>query len=73
MILSIVHLSDIHLRVSGNSVMEKLEQLAEVITGDTQGSDVILLIATGDIAHSGKPSEYKVAEEFFSQLRKRVK
>ena len=73
MILSIIHLSDIHFKVSANSVIGKLDKIANVITGETQGSDAIISISTGDIAHSGKPEEYRIASEFFTRLETLVK
>lgn len=73
MMLSIVHLSDIHFKVGSNPIMAKLNKLVELITGESQTSDAILMIATGDIAHSGQPEEYKIATKFFSDLKTLLK
>src|SRR5688572_32132242 len=67
--LSWLHISDIHVRESQawsqDVVLSSLLEDIKTRYGPT-GPDLIFI--TGDIAFSGKPKEYEIAEEFVRKL-----
>lgn len=69
-ILSWLHFSDLHFSSSDefdrSIVNETLWQ--DLKRWGDQGLQPNFIFVTGDIAHSGKPEEYKLAGEFFDQL-----
>ena len=70
--LGILHLSDLHLRESANAVSDK----AADIVGAFQSADPLvndcIVIITGDLAFSGKSSEYCQAIQFLEDLKKHL-
>jgi 3',5'-cyclic AMP phosphodiesterase CpdA len=69
--LTWLHISDLHFRASqtynANVVLRALlRDIAERIQADGLRPDFIA--ATGDVAFSGQPDEYKLAREFFETL-----
>jgi hypothetical protein len=70
MSLTWLHVSDFHIRsrdpydrdVVLRALVESVGQYAQ------RGRVSELIFATGDIAHSGKPAEYEIAERFFDDL-----
>ncbi|MFM5867761.1 STAND family AAA ATPase [Aeromonas caviae] len=69
--ISILHLSDIHIK--GTTEEEFLEKVAPNLTNLTSyhasSSDVIFIAITGDIAFSGKEHEYLIASKFIEKLK----
>jgi len=69
--LTWLHLSDLHFRASqtynANVVLKALlRDIAERIQPDNLRPDFIAV--TGDVAFSGQPDEYKLAQDFFDKL-----
>lgn len=67
--LLILHFSDIHFKVSSNSVLSRLDKIQAAVRAEAPGVDVAFIAVTGDIAHSGKPAEYQIAQDFFHKLK----
>ncbi|CAM3594072.1 metallophosphoesterase [Erysipelothrix anatis] len=68
--IKIAHLSDFHF--SENNLTSHFNKLSSLTTslknvGDIE--DKLLIIVSGDIAYSGKSTEYTYASNFFQQLR----
>jgi len=66
--LTVLHLSDIHFKYTYNPVTERIEQIAAALHAQAPDAAACLVAVTGDIAHSGKASEYAIAQEFFTKL-----
>ena len=66
--IAIVHLSDIHFKSKFDVGFKRLEKLANTIKFSKGAEERLLLLATGDIANTGAPEEYRVAEDFFRPL-----
>ncbi len=74
MILSIVHLSDIHICEEKKFYLkEQAKKIAEAIYNRNDEETNLIIIVTGDIAFSGKESEYELAKEYFDILNTRLK
>jgi predicted MPP superfamily phosphohydrolase len=69
--ICIAHLSDIHFKTTDDVVFDRASKIAEAINATSLNPDALLLAFTGDIAFSGKTSQYEIAAEFISQIRKR--
>lgn len=66
--LCIIHLSDIHFKEDEQAHIELATEIARVTFSTYRNSDHCLLAITGDVAFSGKKSEYKIANEFLQHL-----
>jgi len=79
-VLTFLHISDIHFEPDNKDQKMVLSKLLNLIQDISEGkwnslSEVFkgrlcldFIFCTGDIAYSGKPSEYKLAKEFFDDL-----
>lgn len=68
----IVQLSDIHFKISENSVIEKENKLFEAIRNSSLEYDKIFLVVTGDTAYSGKKDEFEIGAKFIKNLQKKL-
>lgn len=59
--ISIIHLSDIHIKENRNVVESRVAKIFEAIKNRLLNRERIFIVTTGDIAFSGKQSEYKRA------------
>jgi hypothetical protein len=67
----ILHLSDIHFfePPRPNYVLEKCEKIASAVRAYAPDApSALLVMISGDVAFSGRKSEYEIAEQFFSRL-----
>lgn len=69
----VIHLSDIHLKEKDNYVIDKTPQLCKAIGSRARYADCIFTVVSGDIANSGRYSEYQQAEYLFTQIRSQLK
>jgi len=66
--IGIIHISDIHLRATNNVVAARVAAITGAVRGVAQDVSHLLLIATGDIAYSGKQDEYAVAVDLLGSI-----
>jgi predicted MPP superfamily phosphohydrolase len=67
--LLIVHLSDIHLKSSGNAIMERKDRILSAVQNQALEVDVSYIILSGDIAYSGQQDEYEQAVKLLDHLK----
>jgi predicted MPP superfamily phosphohydrolase len=72
MLVSIVHLSDIHFSEFGNTVTGKPNQLAAAICETDLSCRQFIVVLSGDIAQSGVKAEYAIARAFFDSLKEAI-
>ena len=65
----ILHLSDIHFKDEGNSVLKKKEHISTALQNLTHEMDLLFMVISGDIASSGKQAEYDQAVEFLDSIK----
>ena len=70
--IGLLHLSDIHLNNSSNSIFDRIPKIVDAIKLDCCHVEKLYIITSGDIAFSGKESEYSVASSLYSQLIKSI-
>jgi predicted MPP superfamily phosphohydrolase len=68
MIISILHLSDIHFKNGHNIILNRKEKLFDAIKNELKGKDALFILTSGDIAFSGKNEEYAIATNFYLDL-----
>ncbi|MBJ6766201.1 metallophosphoesterase [Myxococcaceae bacterium JPH2] len=68
MTFAIIHLSDIHLSEKGNLISGKGQKIARAIQPQIEGVCDLVIIASGDVAYSGKETEYAEAKRLFSDI-----
>ena len=67
--LLIVQLSDIHFESVSDIVSKRAEALSAAVASSNDRPDKVLVSVTGDIAFSGKASQYHAAEDFFKAIK----
>ena len=70
--IALLHLSDIHLRDTTNTALQRVDHIANALRSQALPMQACFLAVTGDIAFSGQPSEYAVAQDFLLTLRRRI-
>jgi len=75
MSILIAHLSDIHFKepLTDNSILTKQDALARAIVCPYPEADALFIVISGDIAFSGRRTEYEYAARFIERLRTEVK
>lgn len=74
MVVSIIHISDIHIKSNfgDNHILKKQEKIFESVRNVLIDSNSIVIAVTGDIAYSGKKVEYEFASDFFKGLIEKI-
>ena len=70
---AIVHFSDIHLRRSGNPVIESIDQLVNAVNSVDAAVSFFLVVVSGDIANTGLGTEYQAALRFFREFESKLR
>ena len=65
----LLHLSDIHFQRADDAVAARALRIKEAVLGACPTADACFVAVSGDIASTGDPEEYAVAEKFFGDLR----
>lgn len=66
--ITIVHISDIHIKSETDKTLEYFQYLSTAICRDVVKSELILILVSGDIAYSGSKAEYNAIKPLFSKL-----
>lgn len=66
--ISIIHLTDIHLRNKNNSIESKIDALKKACCSPIISRTPVFIVVSGDIAFSGKEDEYIVAYNLFKEI-----
>jgi len=70
--VAILHLSDSHLKEQDNPILARVDRIAGALRSLGNFND-IYLVASGDLASSGKAREYEIALDFLTKLGERIK
>jgi hypothetical protein len=68
----VLHLSDIHIKSSGDWILDKANSIAACVYSSLPDATVVFVIVSGDIAFSGKPDQYIEAEKLFHGIRSAI-
>jgi predicted phosphodiesterase len=70
--ITIVHISDIHIHSSEDRVLKTFDSLRSAVYLASSNSDLIIILVSGDIAFSGKVTEYEAISPHFHGLAKEL-
>lgn len=65
----VLHISDIHIRAANDPILNKGQSIASCTFADLPEATTVFIVASGDIAFSGKAGEYEAAESLFQDIR----
>ena len=71
--LLILHLSDIHIKDESDTILKRGNAIGRTAFKDLPLVDAVAIVLTGDIAFSGKATEYDLARTFVSDIVKSIK
>lgn len=69
MLLSILHLSDIHITSPRDLVLKRAVAIARTTNAAAPRADLWVLLLSGDIAFAGKADQYELAEVLIKEIR----
>jgi predicted MPP superfamily phosphohydrolase len=72
MLIGVLHISDIHLRPADSSILDRASHIVNAFSSRLSGTASALIAVSGDLAFSGKPTEYEVAERLLSALKEGI-
>ena len=72
MTLSILHLSDIHIKEGDDSVLKRSREIAASLNNYLSDIKAVVILVSGDVAQAGLRSEYNLATKFFKEIREAV-
>jgi predicted MPP superfamily phosphohydrolase len=70
--ISILHLSDIHLKTGKNVVISRVKKIFDAAKNELLGKDAVFILTSGDIAFSGKIEEYAIAKTMYNELAESI-
>lgn len=70
--LAILQLSDLHIGDEENPVIDRAQKIKAALQSVDSQVDAYLIVVTGDVAFSGSESQYRIAYNFFSELRNSI-
>lgn len=68
MSLSVIHLSDIHIKDASDLILTRTNPLKAACVSSLPSNGVVVIVISGDIAFSGKEEEYKLAHDLINDL-----
>ncbi|MFI3171811.1 MAG: metallophosphoesterase, partial [Eubacteriales bacterium] len=71
--LQILHLSDLHIKNTADSYEINIKKITQVFNScDIKSTDEFVIVVSGDLAQSGKSTEYKVVSSFIGAMFKEI-
>lgn len=71
--IAFIHLSDIHVHSANDFVISRCNKLVAACKTVTNDCDKVIIIVSGDIAKTGKSSEYDVAYNYLKRIESGLK
>ena len=68
MSLSVIHLSDIHIKNKNDLILKRIDQLKSACTSSLPSNGTVVIVITGDIAFSGKKDQYELAKAMLDEI-----
>src|ERR1043165_4605964 len=71
--LSVIHLSDFHIKESDLSITTLVDKIKAALKHQLMASQACVVIVSGDVAFSGKKAEYKIAKSFLTAIDAQIR
>jgi hypothetical protein len=68
----LLHLSDVHIRTGGESVLSRTGKIKDACHATAPNASCCVVVFSGDIAYSGLSAQYEAAYSFLSDLRDKL-
>ncbi|CAB5527823.1 metallophosphoesterase [Stutzerimonas stutzeri] len=68
----LLHLSDIHIRSDKDKILQYSNAISATLNKYLDKSSTLFIIVSGDIAFSGKKSQYSAAEKFLNEIKRNI-
>lgn len=65
----LIHLSDIHFKSHSDPILTCARSIASTANSRIHNTSAVFIVISGDIAYSGKRSEYEVASAFLEEIK----
>lgn len=72
MTIAILHLSDIHIKNSSDPILQNGDKIAACVYTSLPPASHVFIVISGDIAFSGKKTEYQVAANFLKKIKENI-
>jgi len=72
MSIILLHLGDIHIADNANPVLQRIDQIVAAVRSRQVVPAACFVVMAGDVAFSGKPAQYTLAEGFVRELLSRL-
>ena len=72
MSLSVIHLSDIHIKGSNDVILGRIDALKSACISSLPSSGDVVIAVSGDIAFSGQKQQYEIAEKIIDTISKYI-
>lgn len=69
----LLHLSDIHIKGEKDPILSHANDIAICTYSVLPDASAMFILISGDIAYSGKPSEYEIAKVFLNNIKSAIK
>ncbi|MBQ9187927.1 MAG: metallophosphoesterase, partial [Clostridia bacterium] len=68
MCLSVIHLSDIHIKDKDDLILSRVDELKRACVSSLPSNGIVVIVISGDIAQSGTKSQYELASGLLKSL-----
>jgi len=68
----LVHLGDMHIRNADDEVLRRVDHVVAAVRAQRLNPSACIVVVPGDVAFSGKPEQYALADGFFRELLARL-
>lgn len=70
--LSVIHLSDIHIKSEQDAIFSKQDEMVNACVNAVSNKDSVVIVISGDIAFSGQENQYVLATDLFDKLSSKL-
>jgi len=70
--LSVIHLSDIHIKSEQDAIFSKQDEMINACVNVVSNKDSVVIVISGDIAFSGQEAQYALATDLFNKLSSKL-
>lgn len=70
--LTVIHLSDIHIKSESDIVLSRAQLIAKACVSCIKAKSKVVIVVSGDISFSGTKEQYASSVDFFEQLKNEI-
>jgi len=70
--LTVIHLSDIHIKTNSDKIFERIDKLCATCSSVIPNNSDVVIAISGDIAFSGESTQYELANELIIKISEKL-